>query len=178
MHKLLWVQLVVMAVFFIGFQSEKVETRWLLPLFLPCIVLLLESVTLKNPTKLVSVGFWVFYLMIAAQFIRTPIEKLIGIPSSVHFGFSPIMDELMENYPDQEWVLLNVTYAGNVRLLHPSKMVYASDDYSVALPEADSKARIRVALDPPDNAAHQALDSIIGFGKEKENLYFYKGLRD
>ena len=127
---------------------------------------------------MVSVGFWVFYLMIAAQFIRTPIEKLIGIPSSVHFGFSPIVDELKENYPDQEWMLPNVTYAGNARLLHPSKIVYASDDYSVTLPKVDSKAWIRVSLDPPDNTAQQPLDSIIGFGKEKENLYFYKGLWD
>lgn len=174
--KLFWVQLLVMGIFFMAFQSEKVETRWMLPLFLPFVVLLMESITLKSPAKLISMGFLVFYLAIAIQFVRTPIEKLFGIPSSVHFGFEPIANKLIQNFPNEEWMLPNVTYGGNIRLLHPSKKVYASDDYSVILPKVDAHKWIRVSLDTPSKNTQRPLDSIIGFGKEKENLYFYKGL--
>lgn len=58
---MLIMQLLVLGLFFLIFQSQKVETRWLLPLFIPFVVLLLEIVDLKNSKKLVTVGYWVLY---------------------------------------------------------------------------------------------------------------------
>lgn len=171
--KMLLVQLLILGLFFLIFQSPKVETRWLLPLCIPFTILLLESVELKRSNKLVTIGFWLFYAVILIQTIRTPIEKLLEIPSSVHFGFQPVANKLSSKYIDYQWVLPNVTYAGNVRLLHPEKIIFSTDDYSLSNKNNKNKESIKVSIDKSINQSSIAVDSIIGFGKEKENLYFY-----
>ncbi len=171
--KMFLAQLVVVGLFFLVFQSQKVETRWLLPLFIPSVVLLLESISFKNEKKFVRVGFWIFVAVIFIQILRTPIEKVLNIPSSVHFGFDPIANKLSENYDHYQWVLPNVTYAGNVRLLHPERTVFSADDYSLPLIELKYEREVKITIDPSAMKQTTAVDSFIGFGKEKENLYFY-----
>ncbi|MDP5062138.1 MAG: glycosyltransferase family 39 protein [Maribacter sp.] len=171
--KMFFVQLLVLGLFFLIFQSQKVETRWLLPLFIPFIVLLIETISFKNSSKLVSVGFWIFIAVLGVQTIRTPIEKLLNIPSSVHFGFEPIANKLSKNYDEYQWVLPNVTYAGNVRLLHPKRIILSADDYSLTDLDSKDKREVEVTINPSAVKQSTPLDSLIGFGKEKENLYFY-----
>ncbi|MGO4919759.1 ArnT family glycosyltransferase [Maribacter spongiicola] len=171
--KMFFAQLLVLGVFFFIFQSQKVETRWLLPLFIPFIVLLIETISFKNSSKLVSVGFWVFIAVLGVQTVRTPIEKLLNIPSSVHFGFDPVANKLNKNYVDYQWVLPNVTYAGNVRLLHPERIILCADDYSLTTLELKHEREISIAINPSEVKQRKPVDSLIGFGKDVENLYFY-----
>tara|TARA_R110000765_G_scaffold78636_2_gene154734 strand:+ start:10323 stop:11696 length:1374 start_codon:yes stop_codon:yes gene_type:complete len=172
--KMFFAQLLVLGVFFFIFKSQKVETRWLLPLFIPFVVLLIETVNFKNNTKLVAVGYWVFIAVIAVQTIRTPIEKVLNIPSSVHFGFEPVASKLQQNYDEYQWVLPNVTYAGNVRLLHPDRIILSADDYSLTALKIKHKREIEITINPSVVKQTTAIDSLIVFGKDMENLYFYK----
>ncbi|WP_405395963.1 ArnT family glycosyltransferase [Maribacter sp. Asnod2-G09] len=171
--KMLLAQLLVLGLFFLVFQSQKVETRWLLPLFIPFVVLLIQTVSFKNNKRLVTVGYWVFIAVIGVQTIRTPIEKLLSIPSSVHFGFEPIANTLSKNYDEYQWVLPNVTYAGNVRLLHPERTILSADDYSLTSLELKHDREVEITINPSEVKQTAPVDSLIGFGKEKENLYFY-----
>nr|WP_291786154.1 glycosyltransferase family 39 protein [Maribacter sp.] len=171
--KIFFTQLLVLGLFFFIFQSQKRETKWLLPMFLPFIILLLESIELKKGRKLVSVGFYLFYAVIFIQIIRTPVEKLMHISSSVHFGFDPIAYKLKENYNIYQWVLPNVTYAGNVRSLYPEKTIHSADDYSLPVSDVKLKKVISVSINTSKEKNRMVVDSIIGFGKEKENLYFF-----
>ncbi|WP_324025796.1 glycosyltransferase family 39 protein [Maribacter sp. BPC-D8] len=171
--KMLLAQLLVLGLFFLVFQSQKVETRWLLPLFIPFVVLLIETIKFKKKAKLVSLGYWIFIAVIFVQTVRTPVEKLLNIPSSVHFGFEPIANTLNKNYDEYQWVLPNVTYAGNVRLLHPERIILSADDYSLSALELKHKREISITINPSEVKQTTPVDSLIGFGKEKENLYFY-----
>ncbi|WP_299324628.1 glycosyltransferase family 39 protein [uncultured Maribacter sp.] len=171
--KMFLAQLLVLGLFFLVFQSQKVETRWLLPLFIPFIVLLIETVSFKNSTKLVSFGFRIFIAVVFIQTVRTPIEKILNIPSSVHFGFEPIANKLSKNYDDNQWVLPNVTYAGNVRLLHPERTIISADDYSLRTLEFKHKKEVEITINPSEVKQITPVDSLIVFGKDKENLYFY-----
>ncbi|MDO6473405.1 glycosyltransferase family 39 protein [Maribacter sp. 1_MG-2023] len=171
--KMFLAQLLVLGLFFLVFQSQKVETRWLLPLFIPFIVLLIETISFKNSTKLVSFGFRIFIAVIFIQTVRTPVEKILNIPSSVHFGFEPIANKLSKNYDEYQWVLPNVTYAGNVRLLHPDRTIISADDYSLKTLEFKHKKEVEITINPPEVKQTTPVDSLIVFGKDMENLYFY-----
>lgn len=176
--KMFITQLIVLVLFFIIFQTQKVETRWLLPLFLPFTILLMETVDFKNSKQFVKIGFWTFYVVIFVQTVRTPVEKLLKIKSSVQYSFYPIADKLKITYDDYQWVLPNVTYAGNIRLLHPERMIISQDDYSFLKGDSKLKKEINVSLIIPLQSNHKVVDSIIGFGKEKEDLYFHIDLRN
>lgn len=173
--KMFIVQLLVLGMFFLVFQSQKVETRWLLPLFVPFVVLLVEAVSFKNNLKLVVVGYWVFIAVIGVQTLRTPIEKMLNIPSSVHFGFEPIAQKLKVKYDDYQWILPNVTYAGNVRVLHPERTLFSADDYSLGQSISKKEKQVEIIIGPLEEKQRVAVDSLIGFGKEREDLYFYVG---
>jgi 4-amino-4-deoxy-L-arabinose transferase-like glycosyltransferase len=172
-YKMFLAQFIVLSLFFLVFQGHNVETRWLLPLFIPFTVLLFEFVSFKNNKKMVSVGFLLFVSVIFVQTIRTPIEKLLKIPSSVHFGFESLADTLKMKYDDYQWVLPNVTYAGNVRLIYPEKTIVSSDDYSLPMGVENKKKFISVSIIKSEGPNKILVDSLIGFGREKENLYFY-----
>ena len=171
--KMFITQSIILFLFFMIFQTQKVETRWLLPLFVPFAILLIESISFKNSNKFVKIGFWTFYIVIFAQTVRTPIEKLLQIKSSVQYGFSPIADKLKVNYGEYKWKLPNVTYAGNIRLLNPERTIIAQDDYSLSSNNPDFEKEINVSFIKPIESNQKVVDSIIGFGKEKEDLYFY-----
>lgn len=171
--KMFFMQLLVLGIFFLVFQSQKVETRWLLPLFIPFVVLLLETVSFKNNRKMVNVGYIVFLAVILLQTLRTPAEKLLNIQSSVHFGFEPIANKLVRDYEEYQWVLPNVTYAGNVRLLHSDRTIFSADDYSLKDSESITKKRIEVTIHPSEENNRTPVDSLVNFGKHMENLYFY-----
>ena len=172
-QKLCMVQLAFLAGFFLLFQSKQIETRWLLPLFIPFSVLFMETVQCKHPKRMVSIGFGLFYGIVFLQGMRTPIEQFLEIPSSVHFSFQPIETKLQEKYSDYQWILPNVTYAGNVRILCPDRTILSMDDYSLPMSHVMAKKGLSVVLDKALYGDGIPVDSIIGFGREKENLYFY-----
>ncbi|MFS4467641.1 glycosyltransferase family 39 protein [Maribacter sp. 2210JD10-5] len=170
--KFFWAQLVVLALFFIVLNIQKVEPRWLLPLFLPFSIVLMRTIDFKSIEKWSRFGFVLFLIVIFGQTVRTPIEKVLDIPSSVHFGFEPVSDKLNSNYPEKEWILPNVTYGGNVRILNPQKEIFALDDFSLPKFKSTTKNSVKLVFKKEDLKNDILIDSLKGFGKEMEDLYF------
>ncbi|RKR06502.1 dolichyl-phosphate-mannose-protein mannosyltransferase [Maribacter vaceletii] len=168
-------QILVLLVVFVSMNTVKVHARWLLPLFIPYIVLLLSLVKIKGLNKYVNYGFIFFLFIIFAQTIRTPIEKVFKIPSSVHYSFNEISEDLNTNFKNKQWVLPDVTYAGNIRFLNPGREVLSLDDFT--LPKSKEKKGQRVVVkinsDSLKSIEVKEVHRIDDFGKEKENLSFY-----
>lgn len=177
-YKMFVAQLIVLLLFFMIFQTQKIETRWLLPIFLPFTLVFIDIIDVKSSKKFVKIGFWLFYAAIILQTVRTPVEKLFKIESSVQYGFEPIANKLIGSYSDYQWVLPNVTYAGNIRLLYPERIIIAQDDYSFTKTGNNTTKIIKVSLSKPIASNQKVVDSIIGFGKENEDLFFHVNLRD
>ncbi|WP_298487221.1 glycosyltransferase family 39 protein [uncultured Maribacter sp.] len=168
-------QVIVLLVVFVSMSIVKVHTRWLLPLFIPYVVLFLSLVKVKGLTKYVNYGFGFFLFIIFGQTIRTPIEKVLKIPSSVHYSFNQISEDLNANFKKKQWVLPDVTYAGNIRFLNPEREVLSLDDFT--LPKSKEKKGQRVVIkinsDSLKSRDAKEVHSIDKFGKEKKNLSFY-----
>ncbi|MDV7139396.1 glycosyltransferase family 39 protein [Maribacter sp. TH_r10] len=172
--KMALAQLAVLVLFFVVLNVQKVEERWLLPLVLPFMVLLMRSVEFKSVTKWSSYGFVLFLIVVGFQVLRTPVEKVMGIPSSVHFGFEPLNDVLEKKYDDKIWMLPDVTYAGNVKLLNPEKEVFAKDDFSLPISKLLNIEGVEVMLKRDVTGNEKVLDSILNFGKERDTLFIVK----
>lgn len=172
--KLLYAQLLVLTFVFLGMNIEKVEARWLLPLLIPFLVLLPGVFVIKHSDKWVDYGYLLFVLIIMAQTLRTPIERILGIPSSVHFGFKPVSQKLHSIGPEKQWVLPNVTFAGNIRLLNPGKEIFSSDDYTLPSHKILENPKILVTIGKDNLYSVKLKDSISSFGMEKEKLIFYE----
>ncbi|MFS4415136.1 ArnT family glycosyltransferase [Maribacter sp. 2307ULW6-5] len=165
-------QAVVLVLFFVVFNVHKVEERWLLPLLLPFVVWVFRSVRFKNETKWAANLYLVFCAAVLLQVLRTPVEKALNIPSSVHFGFEPLSDILNQQYADRPWVLPNVTYGGNIRLLNPEREVFAADDFSLPAAKRNPARGIVVQMGHAPSTHTGALRSLVNFGKEGDTLYF------
>lgn len=167
-------QLAILVLVFIFLDVREVETRWLLPLFLPFLVLLPMLIDEVVLSKWNRIGMYSFCFVLFVQILRTPVEKVFDIPTSVHFGFEPISDILRNKYSDSQWMLPNVTYGGNVKLLNKNKEVFALDDFSLPKNKIDNSQTIFAVTNKEDKPLVTVLtDSIIGFGKDKENVFFY-----
>lgn len=168
-------QLGILLLAFVFLDVREVETRWLLPLFLPFLVLLPMYIDALILSKWNRIGTYVFCFVLFVQVLRTPIEKAFDIPSSVHYGFEPISDILRNKYLDSQWMLSNVTYGGNVKLLNKSKEVLALDDFSLPKNKIDNSQTVFVVTSKEDKPqATMLTDSIISYGKDKKNVFFYK----
>ncbi|MGB3150380.1 MAG: glycosyltransferase family 39 protein [Maribacter sp.] len=169
--KMFFTQLGVLAFFFLVFNSAKIEVRWLLPLLLPFLVLLVKSMKLRRPEPTSKYIYYLFIGVLFVQLIRTPMEKLLNIPSSVHFGFEVLGNKLQADYSDEQWILPNVTYGGNIRLLQPEKIVVSSDDFSLPESIVIANDAVEVILDTkPINKI--PTDSLPNFGREGTTVYF------
>ncbi|WP_298480957.1 glycosyltransferase family 39 protein [uncultured Maribacter sp.] len=167
-------QVIILAFVFVGMKIYKVETRWLLPLFIPYVVLIISLLQINLMKQCLKYGFIFFVFVVVVQTVRTPIEKIVGISSSVHFGFSEISDDLKVEFADKQWVLPDVTYAGNIRFLNPEKEVLSLDDFTLPKSLEKEGNRIVVCLDSDSLVvASPVIHQIKGFGKEKENLSFF-----
>lgn len=172
--KLFLSQIMVLILIFIMMDVQKVEARWLLPLFLPFPVLLVSNHKESLLVKWNKIGFVLFILVVLFQVVRTPAEKVFKISSSVHYGFEEISDKLQVNYASKRWILPDVTYAGNIRLLNKEREVFAADDFSLPSKKLNPKQSVFIVKDKNQIRTDFILtDSIMGFGKDKENLYFY-----
>ena len=125
-------QIGILLLVFVFFDVREVETRWLLPLFLPFLVLLPMYIDALILSKSNRIGIYVFCFVLFAQVLRTPVEKVFDITSSVHYGFEPISEILRNEHSVKQWMLPNVTYGGNVKLLNKNKKVLALDDFSLS----------------------------------------------
>lgn len=161
------------APFFVFVKADKIEVRWILPLVIPFLVLLMSSFKFKDIDKKLKYGFRTFIVIIGVQFLRTPVEKLLGIPSSVHFGFEPISNILTHKYSNYQWMLPDVTYAGNIKLLNPDRTIFSSDDFSLN-PKLRNQDKVLVFKGDFPNGANQPTDTILGFGMERDTLFFVK----
>ena len=173
-----YAQLIVLILVFIVMDVQKIEARWLLPLCIPFLVLLpnyLDTTDLKQWNR---IGFYLFLFCIFFQVVRTPIEKALKIPSSVHYGFEKVSEKLQTEYATKQWFLPDVTYAGNIRLLNQDREVFALDDFSLPVNELNTAEGVFIVKDKNNKPELGMLkDSILDFGKDRESLFFYV-LRD
>lgn len=170
--KMFFAQLVLLVFFFALFNSAKIEVRWLLPLFLPFLVLLVKSMKLKRTETTSKYMFYLFLGVLFLQLVRTPAEKLLNISSSVHFGFEGLGDKLHTDYSDKQWILPNVTYGGNIRLLHPEKVIVTADDFSLPKSIVRSTDAVEVVLEKEKPLNIAPTDSLSNFGREGITVYF------
>ena len=174
--KLFMLQTVIVFLIFIFFDVQKVEVRWLLPLYLPYVILLLKYIDYRNAKYWSEFGTVIYVVLVFVQVIRTPIEKLFGISSSVHNEYSLIVHKIDQySTADCLAVLPDVTYAGQVHFLRPNKRVVFKGDYSIQKKELKAKEYLVIRKNnlSPSNANGILLDSIIGFGKDRDTLRFY-----
>jgi 4-amino-4-deoxy-L-arabinose transferase-like glycosyltransferase len=165
------VQLSVLLLFFIVFNVQKVEERWLLPLLLPFVVLLIRWVEFKSIHKWSSGLFQLFLLVIAIQVVRTPIEKILDIRSSVHYGFEPLSEVLNNRYATKKWILPNVTYGGNVRVLNRDSEVWSKDDFSLPVSKRKNIDGVEVLIGKENLMDRIPFERLVDFGKEKDTLF-------
>jgi hypothetical protein len=165
------VQLSVLLLFFIVFNVQKVEERWLLPLLLPFVVLLIRLLGFKNIDKWSSYLFRVFLLVVVVQVIRTPVEKALDIPSSVHFGFEPLSKILNTSYANKQWVLPDVTYGGNIRILNLDKEIFSKDDFSLPSSKVNNTDVVEVIVGKENLRGRFPMEQLNDFGKEKDTLF-------
>lgn len=165
------VQLSVLLLFFIVFNVQKVEERWLLPLLLPFVVLLIRLVEFKNIDKWSSYLFRVFLLVVVVQVIRTPVEKGLDIPSTVHFGFEPLSKILNEYYANEQWILPDVTYGGNIRILNPNTEIFSEDDFSLPSSKRRNIDGVVVVVGTETLNDKIPMQKLVDFGKEKDTLF-------
>ena len=175
LFKVLLSQLVVMLVLFLWKDINKIEQRWLLPLLLPFMVLLVKQISFKEMDTWIRTAFYIFFGIIVLQTVRTPIEKVFNIPSSVHFGFDPLAEKLRKNFADRHWVLPDVTYGGSVRLLNPDREIFTLDDFSLPPEKNPTTNKVLVVKDQQEAQVEGGvlLDSISNFGRYGEKLYIH-----
>lgn len=163
----------VAAVFFLG--GQKFETRWLLPLFLPFVVCLVSLLRFRNNANLNKYLYRFFLLVLFFQLVRTPAEKILGVKSSVHYSFKPLSEKLKKTFSDNQWILPDVTYAGEIRRHAHPKKVYFFNDYTLPKNEIDSSRAVFVFKDEDLLLEGLSLkDSLPSFGEDEINLYFYQ----
>lgn len=169
--KFMIAQLLVLLVFFVFLNVQKVEERWLLPLVLPYMVLLMQSIIFKAPRIWCRYLFILFLSVIVIQIVRTPVEKALGIPSSVHFGFEPLSNVLTERYANKQWMLPDVTYGGNIRILNPEKEIFTRDDFSLPRSKFSNIDGVEVVLGKESLQGRIPVETLLDFGKEKDTLF-------
>lgn len=169
--KLALIQFLVLILFFVFMNIQKVEERWLLPLLLPFMIVLLRSVEFNAIQKWSSYLFAVFVSVIVIQTLRTPVERILNIPSSVHFGFEPLSDKLNSQFDKQIWMLPDVTYGGNIKMLNPKKEIFSKDDFSLPLISSNDASIIEVVVGKKTLKEQNPLGRLLDFGKERDTLF-------
>lgn len=171
-YQVLLVQLTLLVVFFIVTDVKNVESRWLLPLLLPYLVLWIGLITVKLES-LRRWGRYIFIALLVFQTMRTPVEKVLGIASDNQFDYLPLSNKLKEQYPDAVWVLPNVTYGGQLRLLNIDRTIFTLDDFSASYDSAVVKKRIVLATSKRILEPKKPIDSLLQYGPDKDDVFFF-----
>jgi len=171
--RLFVVQIMVLLVFFVVTDVENVEARWLLPLFLPYLVLWIGCLSEDNG-RLRQWGGFVFVLFIVFQVVRTPAEVLMDIKSDNQFDYAPLSNMLRNKHPNEVWVLPDVTYGGQIRLLNEGKTIYTLDDFSIPANAKVSRKGVVLAKAKDDFDELQPIDSLLQYGPEKDDIFLFE----
>lgn len=174
--KLFVLQTALIFLLVIVFDINKIETRWLLPLYLPFTLLLQKSINFGKPKFWSKCGVISYSLLLLFQTVRTPFEKVFKIPSSVHNNYNKVTTKVIKHCAEDCLPILpNVTYAGQVYFIYPAKKVIFFDDYSISKNELNFKKYLLVTKNASLLSDDKCFlkDSILGFGKEKDTLRFY-----
>ena len=169
--KLALIQFLVIILLFVFMNIQKVEERWLLPLVLPFMIVLMRSVEFNAIQKWSSYLFVVFVSVIVIQTLRTPVERILNIPSSVHFGFEPLSGTLNSQFGEQIWMLPDVTYGGNIKMLNPKKEIFSKDDFSLPPINSSDANIIEVVIGKETVKEENPLGRLLDFGKERDTLF-------
>ncbi|WP_420601064.1 ArnT family glycosyltransferase [Flagellimonas sp.] len=177
-QKLTWLfhlgiaQVGVLLVFFVLMDAQDVHGRWLLPLLLPYLVLFIAYL---GPVKknYIKWGTIVYISVLSFQVLRTPFERLLEIKSDIQFEYTALHQKLSEDFPKEKWVLPNVTYGGQIRLLDSSKEIFTLDDFSATLPKTFRSGYGIVSIQK-DNIPSTPIDSLLRYGPDDDDLYFFK----
>lgn len=164
-------QLAVLFVFFILMDANEVHARWLLPLLLPFLVLLIDKTDFK--VSLQKWGTITFLTVLVFQVVRTPMEQLLGIGSDIHYKYNKLAEKLSEDYENTTWVLPNVTYGGQIRWYRPDHEIFTLDDFSI--PKEQRKHGEFMLVTTKKNHMDQRflVDSLLQYGPDLDDLYFY-----
>lgn len=181
MHSLTWLdklylaQITILFIAFAVLEVHKVERRWLLPLMLPYVLVLLKRIEFQHTDRVMRIAFWMFCTAIIVQTVRTPVERMLRIDSAVHHSFEPLRAKLSAVAPEQQWVLPDVTYAGSVRFLQPTKEVFFWKDYTVETKAIDSAKAVFVTKSTERPPTHFfKIDSLSTFGYRSDTLVFWR----
>ena len=175
LFKMLLAQFAILVAAALFFGGQKFETRWLLPLFLPFMVYLVKLLRFTSTAKPSRYLYFFFLLIVFFQLVRTPAEKVFGMKSSVHYSFKPLSEKLKKSYPESQWILPDVTYAGEIRYHAQPKEVYFFNDYTLPKNEIDSSRAIFIFKEGDLPLEKLSLtDSLPAFGEDEINLYFYQ----
>lgn len=167
------VQLALLPLFFVLTGIERIEARWLLPLLFPYLVLWSASLrSISWPLK--KLGGILFLALLGFQLIRTPMERLLGIGSDIQFEYTGLSDRLRAHFPEQPWVLPDVTYGGQLRLLNQDRELFTRDDFSIPPAILPPRAGILVKAGDLPPGLEKPVDSLMGYGPEKDDLYFFE----
>ena len=167
------VQILVLLVFFVITDVRNVEARWLLPLLLPYLVLWTGCLS-KDKGRLGQWGGLVFILFVVFQVVRTPVEVFMDIKSDNQFDYAPLSDMLREKYPNTLWVLPDVTYGGQIRLLNQERTIYTLDDFSAPINDHVNQKGLVLARAKNYFGALQPIDSLTQYGPEKDDIFFFE----
>jgi len=166
-------QLAVLLLFFVAADVKQVETRWLLPLMLPYLVLWTDSLVPRTP-KLERWGLALFIGLLGFQLLRSPVERILGLPSDNQYDYGPLSERLREQFPAEAWVVPNVTYGGQLRLLNSNRTILGLDDFSVPKAILPKEGAMVLIPSEQDIGPHRPLDRLIGYGPDKDDLYIYR----
>lgn len=170
--QVLLVQLTLLTAFFIVTDVKHVESRWLLPLLLPYLVLWIGLITVKLES-LRRWGRYIFIALLVFQILRTPVEKTFGLASDNQFDYLPLSNKLKKQYSDAIWILPNVTYGGQLRLLNVDRTIFTLDDFSASLESVVGKKRIVLATSKGILEPRKPIDSLLQYGPDKDDIFFF-----
>lgn len=165
------VQLTVLFVFFIVMDATEVHARWLLPLLLPYLVLLIDKIDFK-----VSIQKWgiiAFVTVLIFQVMRTPMEQFLGIGSDIHYKYDLFAEKLSEDFENTTWILPNVTYGGQIRWYHPNQEIFTLDDFSIPAEQKKLKEFVLITAKKNQMDRKHLVDSLFQYGPNRDDLYFY-----
>lgn len=167
------IQIAVLVLFFIFMNVKEVQARWLLPLLLPYLIVLMGNLDIANE-KVRKWGTPLFLLILVFQVFRTPSERFLGITSDIHFDYLGLSNKLKAEYSDAIWVLPNVSYGGQVRMHNSEKELFTLDDFSI--PKSKKHDQLHMIMSPFHSFSEnlKPTDSLSQYGPDKEDLYFFE----
>src|SRR5690606_30072575 len=163
-------QLAILLLFFVSADVKQVETRWLLPLLMPYLVLWAATFGPRVP-RFKRWGLLFFIGLFGFHLLRSPVDGILGVRSDNHFDYGPLSERLKGQFPTEPWVVPNVTYGGQLHLLNGDRTILALDDFSIPKAAVPSEGAVVLMPSKRHIGSHKPLDSLLGYGPDSDDLY-------